>query len=405
MNTLRINLHASSVLFCLLSLILFPPLTQAVWDYRNQSLPTLLVGVMSIVVITLVYGRLPRLPWGVLALLSISFIFGLRDLNSLLITAAFFILFYAGYILGFALIRLDENQVRKLVNRAVDIIMVLAAIGLLGFEPKHYTTFPKSVLPFLEPSHFAIASAALFSTSLMISNQKRKLLIVAFLTLVCLQGSLVTILALIMMLCLYFSFDNSKLTFGVYKTGLKGIIILILLGSTLSLAYEKLVSIEGSEYYTERIVNPESNNATVLTYLGDWQRAILSFEQNPVGYGIGQFAEAPIGYFSENLWQIVGYKKHLEDPSFLAPKLIVELGVLGILLLLLFGWFLALVLNSRDQRKTLFVLKVNCVFFLLLDLFIRSIGLVSMVPIYLGLSLYIHLKSSKFPEHQQGRAS
>lgn len=99
-----------------------------------------------------------------------------------------------------------------------------------------------------------------------------------------------------------------------------------------------------SDYFLDRInLKPidEINNLSLLVFLSGWERAYLNFiETNGFGLGfnmLGHYGEQ--GVAMDKVFDSSGSYLNLYDGGSLAPKMISELGLIGVLLLVLYLFF------------------------------------------------------------------
>lgn len=137
-------------------------------------------------------------------------------------------------------------------------------------------------------------------------------------------------------------------------------------------------------YFISRIrfFSNHNNNLSSLVYISGWQRAYLSFFKSyGLGLGFDQMGfvgpkGSVINYMVNNLH--MPRILNLFDGGTLAPKIIAELGVLGIVLIITYFYFFIYMYNKFVKRKIIY--KSSNIFFssvfvmFSLALFVRADG-------------------------------
>jgi hypothetical protein len=149
----------------------------------------------------------------------------------------------------------------------------------------------------------------------------------------------------------------------------------------IALYYIQTSGTESLEYFIERLSFVDTKNVSVLVLLSGWERAYLNlFDSNFLGIGFNQLGyEGEGGYYQDKLnsHNLVGL--NLKDGGSLAPKLISELGILGVFMLSMYLFYFI---------KIVYKLKKYFLTYSDLDMFYISIFIMSFVYLFLRGSGY-----------------
>lgn len=224
---------------------------------------------------------------------------------------------------------------QQLVNSIYVVILTLIALGWLKFFYTPFTAyslFGKPVFPFSEESHFALALG---------------MLTVAYATV----GSFYKIAFIIInSFLLAFFFPNlTLLVFSIITvftsllrlkpTSFK--LILLLIPIFITLIMFGLLS--SSEYFSSRLTFEDTKNLTTLVYLQGWDMAYLNLvSTNGLGIGFQMLGMSDIilSDFTETISTITDKPHNLEDGGFLASKIISEFGIIGVLIIISYIYYL-----------------------------------------------------------------
>jgi len=141
------------------------------------------------------------------------------------------------------------------------------------------------------------------------------------------------------------------------------------------------LDIKNLYYFIERIQFVDTNNISTLVFLSGWERAYLNlFEHGIFGIGFNQLGyEGQSGFYQEKINSHRLYGLNINDGGSVAPKLVSELGVLGIIMISIYGYYLI---------KLLYKIKKYNLTYNYLDTFYISIFIMSFVNIFLRGSGY-----------------
>jgi hypothetical protein len=196
------------------------------------------------------------------------------------------------------------------------------AFNLLGYE-----RFAKSVFLFYEPSHYATIFGLILLSYLSVcdATERYVALIITIVIATILPSVTLLVYVLIFLLC-FFSF-------------LKGI-TLVFVTSVCFASYVIFLDPELAEYFVSRLVlNSENNNLSALVYMQGWADAAQSLSDTH-GYGLGflMAGQNEASAIGNKIFEIAGMYKN-RDGSFIASKLIIEFGVIGIMLVISYVFF------------------------------------------------------------------
>ena len=135
---------------------------------------------------------------------------------------------------------------------------------------------------------------------------------------------------------------------------------------------------ENFQFISDRInFSTDTKNLSILTFLSGYERAYLSIiENNGLGMGFQQMGIlGPIGEFQEKIKYLMGGYMNFYDGSSLAPKIIYELGIVGIFLIIIYIYYffknLKKLLNNKFKSNQ--ELFFSMVFFsIIIALFVRA---------------------------------
>ena len=255
---------------------------------------------------------------------------------------------------------------------AISLRNILFDINLNDYNNKH-------MFIFREPSHFALLFTPLLIYNFFQAHLKTRL---AYIIIGLLFGILIKSLLLIVgvfFMLLIFLFKYKSMLFILMA-------ILVLVTSLNTLL---------PDYFLDRIIlNSESNNLSVLVFLNGWERILLNLNSsNFFGIGFQQLGFiGENGTFMEKIELMADKQLNLYDGSFLASKIISELGLLGLLYLSIYFLYLFKALKYFHTKKEknhqlIFAYSFICSFFI--ELFFRGIGYFSFTVFMFFTSLFL----------------
>lgn len=263
----------------------------------------------------------------------------------------------------FAILILSVKKIS--LNRIINIVLILFLLSFIGRYIPSIQNFNnvKPILPYNEPSHYTLFIIPFAYYKVFISSKiKTKIIyLIIFAVLGLLLVNLTMIVAVL--LCAGITFFKNKILY---------VFIII------PIIFPLILNNVGSSYYTERLTfSSENTNLSTLVFIQGWQLAYESLKQT-YGMGIG-FQQ--LGYFPLDVEAgyiiklIIGKEVNVSDAGLTAPKIISELGILGILIVILYlKYFIVILkkLKSEINFKMIFAYSIFLSFSI--DLFIRGIG-------------------------------
>lgn len=309
-----------------------------------------------------------------------------------------FILSYLLAGLIFIASALFVNVVRMVKDASLNYILLfsyylLIIIGFISlFLIPHGLVHGKSMVIFTEPSHYALIYLPML---LYVSYSSKSFIRIAHLLVgvilaIFLQSMTLLAGAVLIMLLLYIK-KSYKLLFLI----------------TLAVFVFWFLPINYLDYFFNRLpLSSNSSNLSVLVYLSGYQRAYLSILDS-YGFGLG-FQQlgivGPTGSVMKNIDTITGGSTlNLLGGGSLAAKLIAELGITGIVLLVVYLLFV-LNISMRFIRgkingvANIFFSSVFITFFVFL--FIRGTGYFSSTVFMFTASIYWLYSSKNSLKHK-----
>lgn len=308
---------------------------------------------------------------------------------------------YSAFLLGFIVfaalfISIAYKNVSD--NACVRSLMVVSLIlGLLGFFSIFsdqslfgYDGYPKSVFPFAEPSHYAIASGPiLFAAGFFVNKFWRFVLILFSVFFSLFTPSLIMLLFSALMIFFFYKWGPLK----VFLTFMGSIVLFLFAFAT-----------DQGAYFIDRLsFSAKSTNITALVYMQGWEDMLVALQDSRwLGIGFQNLGILPVGYYGEAIYTLAGEYKNRNDGGFLAGKIIAELGGLGVLLVCIYLFFfikstlflLRLVsgqCTNRGSALNVFSNAVVVAFFI--ELFARGAGYFTSGVFLLFVSFFIQLLS------------
>jgi hypothetical protein len=237
--------------------------------------------------------------------------------------------------------------------------------GIFKYAPISGEAFPKAVLFFSEPSHFALSFLPFFLYAVIFFGFRMKVAIIFF--------------AFLMVVFL----ENLTLAVGVALT------VVITFSFKKTIFFLPIFAIPflfvDVEYYSVRLnVLGDTQNLSTLVYMQGWERAYLNLKESyGIGVGFQQFGiVGSLGEIMKDVVALTGKELNLLDGGSLAPKIVGEFGMLGIFALLMYfiyffkkiKWLHSVSLNIYPVPDSREVFFVCCFLMFSIDLFIRGIG-------------------------------
>lgn len=288
----------------------------------------------------------------------------------------------------------DRNS--KLIFAVILVFLVSASFGFSPMERIFGRTRYSD--PFMEDSHLAIYILPIISYRLIknwLDLPSWIIVIVSFL----LASSSTLLISLIGIMAI--SLLSKRLSLGLIFRTIALLVLLIIL---------ILISSADIDHHIERITvildgaDAAVRNLSAWVWLNGWSQAYESFQKSDgIGLGFNQMGCGPyasVGIYSEAIVEWLGVVANIEDGSFMASKLISELGVFGVLIVLsLTVYFFREIfkvkgyLIQKNQVKNQVDLNVTIAgvagsFSILIFLFVRGAGYF-LFPVLLAVSMVI----------------
>lgn len=291
------------------------------------------------------------------------------NIHRFLETFVFLVLFMLG-VFSFVLIakKLDERQVDFGLKFVFYALLIVGIISILGYSP--FFSYKKSMVFYMEPSHFALSFLPFLLYIAVQSNFKYKIIYLAISFEIALFVHNVTLMLGIILI--------SVLVLSIRR-------LLVLLASFSLLFYISTIVMPDLVSYIVSRVPLTSTNLSVMAFKSGWERAYLSFIDT-FGFGIGFQQLGFVGRDGEimrNIMQTTGGQKIcLLDGATVAAKLIGEFGMMAIVVLGLYSIYAIryavnlheLSLNKNKIRDSRYVFFLACFLMFCIDLFARGTG-------------------------------
>lgn len=265
----------------------------------------------------------------------------------------------------FVIFSMNIND-KKLYNHISAVFYIVLIDGIIFSIKENFFLSGKPFLLFFpEMSHFSLIFLPLLLFKVLTSKKHYYVYLITSisLTLALTVQSLTLLVGTILVMLMY----SIKKTF---------IFFLIPAGLILS-----FIGTESFSYFVDRIFFIDTNNVSLLVFLSGWERAYLNlFEYDFLGIGFNQLGfEGQIGFFQNKLASLNLLSLNLKDGGSLAAKMISELGILGIVLISMYTFFLI---------KIIYQIKKYNLIYSYLDTFYASVFIMSFITIFLRGSGY-----------------
>ena len=321
---------------CVASLILLlgalPHIFMTVFNASSLAVGLLLYVLLMQLFFLRYIKSLERMPVLLLAFLAVIFIYmlfqaaliGGMNFKSFASMPLFLIICIASMLTA---VKIYHNRRLNLLKVLHVLVVFLIIIGLLScfnvISISSYT-HPYAVVPFTEPSHYALFSGAFFMMFFVVLKYayQRALLVLLLVFYAVSLPTATMFVYVFLMLMLIMRFNVPSM-------------IVVLVGVLISVSVIVL-----SPYFMDRfMVFGDTNNLSVLVYKQGFQDMYNSLLQtNYLGLGFQMLGTQPPSEVAGLISEIVGFEAGLnrEDGSFLFAKIVAEFGVLGIVLSLIY---------------------------------------------------------------------
>ncbi len=243
------------------------------------------------------------------------------------------------------------------------LLYVYFFIIILSFFFTPFTSYYKQpVFPYNEPSHFSLFFAPILCYNILISSRQKRIILIAVGVVLALIIKNLTLLASILVISIF--------VYSVYA------LPLITLGSLMIFYFVNI------QYFVDRLdFSGESTNLSTLVYMKGFElMKEAMFKSNGLGIGFQQLGYVELTTPSrEMIMEIQGGDLNSKDGGFLAVKLITELGVIGVLMIILYlklfisKWFKFRKINMNEMSAVQLIFYSSLITFFV-QLFIRGLG-------------------------------
>lgn len=281
--------------------------------------------------------------------------------------------------------RASDGAVSSAVMWITAIFLFAGTMSILGVQPSSSTATWKSVFPFTEPSHFASALTPVLAFAVVTTNRLGRWIwiLVGFALGYFLQSlTMVVGSLLVAAICLT---PAQLAIFGA--------------GTAAALPFLDL------SYFASRLDfdNSQTTNLSSLVYVQGWELIQASAKQT-WGWGVGfqqlgfTFLDAPTSRIISNLTG--GTDLNLSEGSFVAAKLVSELGIFGFSLVGLHTYFASRAFFALRRTALAGVYRPFCeilamcsLFTYMVEMFVRGTGYFSAPAMLMLSSVFIMMRS------------
>ena len=266
-------------------------------------------------------------------------------LNRLIISAAgFFTLITSAYIFTYTFSKVGRDEVAKIMKWTWYFIIFLTIIVLIKFaiiSPIYKIGTYDLINIFMEPSFFVLACLPFFLFKLIVSNSSMRLLLLLALVFLSIALRSTTLIIGVGFFFLLLNYSTIKKKTIFYYL----LFLFTFLFIYITFFHSQLSDLNPIKYIFNRVLDffkPISieTNMSTLAVLNEWHGAIMNF-LNTKGLGIG-FQQTGIHGFQSYIVNLIYLQTFMDigdslpwnirfETFVIAPKLISEFGILGIL--------------------------------------------------------------------------
>ena len=314
-----------------------------------------------------------------------------------LVSSLIILLFLNAFISSRILVQADTHTIERFLKSLRNLTFLLIFLGwikiTLGSNFGPYAEHPKALFPYSEDSHFAL-TLAMFSMGFIAGCRNNNMEVIFILTniliLALLLPSLSTLLVFALGLTIYFIKKSKVIRYSYFLS-------ILLLSTTISGILTNL------DYFDERLDLTDLNNLTLLVWLQGWFIILSTLQySNWLGMGFQMLAfdkeSLPeISYYIFDFFSTGFF--NVEDGGFLAAKIIGELGLFGILIVLIYLRFCLKAYNFLTLKNSKFsvnedkiiLLRICCGFILAfsLEMFFRGLGYFSVGALMTMIAMFV----------------
>ena len=277
---------------------------------------------------------------------------------------------------------------RKLYNYVSFVFYIILFDGIYLLINNTFFIWDKRTLLFPEISHFSI----IFAPLLLFKVLTFKNTIHVYLSILI---SLTLALSLLNLTLLISTF-LIMMIYSIKKTFLFFLIPLVIVAL--------FFDIGDFQHFIDRIPTSDTQNLSALVFLSGWERAFLSLiDSSFFGIGFNQLGfVGNIGFFQSEIISLGSPKLNITDGGSLAPKIISELGIVGLAFILSYLFHLVKAVYMVKKKKLIYnyldTFYISIFIMSFVSIFIRSSGYFSPI-VFLLLSSIIYINKFKLTDH------
>lgn len=287
----------------------------------------------------------------------------------------------------FVLISLKITD-KQLFNYVSIIFYLILFDGIYLFINNNFFIWSKSTLLFPEMSHFSIIFAPLLLFKVLTYKNTTYIYLIFLISLILAlniqnQTLLISVFFVMMM-------------YSIKKTFLFFLIPLVIVALFFDIGY--------FQYFIDRIPMSGTQNVSALSFLSGWERAFLNLiDSNFFGIGFNQLGFVGIkGFFQSELTRLGLPGLNMADGGSIAPKIISELGIVGLAFIFGYLFYLVKVVYMVKKKKLIYnyldTFYISIFIMSFVSIFIRSSGYFSPI-VFLLLSSIIYINKFKLTDH------
>lgn len=251
----------------------------------------------------------------------------------------------------------DFHKLLSFTYKALFIIGCIVAIMM-------FIGYPKKNWLIGEPGWFAIIVLPFLMYIMLTSKRRGKVIYGSLWLLIALMMENLTLLVGVSLVMLVVFLNQKKLLFFI----------------GLGLFLMAIFSPEGAFIYYSSRLDTESSNLSMLAYMSGYERTVFSLmDTNGIGIGFSQLGHVEL--YSESaskIFNLIGYLLNNKDGSTIAFKMISELGLLSIVILLTYFYYLFhfvyRIYRGRLLCGYIDIFYISIFIMFIIPLFIRGTG-------------------------------
>jgi hypothetical protein len=277
---------------------------------------------------------------------------------------------------------------RKLYNYVSFVFYIILFDGIYLLINNTFFIWDKRTLLFPEMSHFSIIFAPLLLFKVLtFKNTTYIYLTILISLLLALNLQNLTLLIITFLIMMIYSIKKTFLFF--------------LVSASIVLLYFDL---EVFTYFIDRIPSGDTKNLSALVFLSGWERAYLNLiYSNFFGIGFNQLGfVGTTGFFQSEISRLGEPGLNMYDAGGIAPKLLSELGIVGLAFIFGYLFYLAKAVYMVKKKKLIYsyldTFYISIFIMSFVSIFIRSSGYFSPI-VFLLLSSIIYINKFKLKDH------